>query len=120
MGKWIEFDHERLGELWDSGLARWGSDRPQTAVLLREFRDGLVHHIKAEEDLVFPYFETHGGSGHRQLLELLLDEHREIRSALERFRDEVERGTPSLEDAGGVLRNVLWAHNTREEGLLYP
>ncbi len=120
LGRRMESDHERLDELWDTGLAKWSSERPQATVLLREFRDGLLRHIQVEEDLLFPYFEARGGPGERPLVGLLLDEHKEIRAMLQRFMEQVERGTPSLEDAGTALRNVLWAHNTREEGLLYP
>ncbi|EQD45745.1 hypothetical protein B1B_12922, partial [mine drainage metagenome] len=54
------------------------------------------------------------------MTDLLREEHEQIRTELEALLCKVEARSPDLEPEDTRLRNVLWAHNTREEGLLYP
>lgn len=120
LGHWMEADHDRLDELWDRAAARWTTDREAARHDYHDFRDGLLRHIDVEEELLFPYFEERGGLPERHLTELLRSEHKEIRAALAALIVRVDSAAEASEGALTELRNVLWAHNTREEGLLYP
>ncbi len=120
LGHALEADHARLDEIWDQGMRLWGTDPARATALFREFTSGLLRHIQVEEGMVFPFYEEHTGRREHHLLELLREEHVQIRDALERFMGHVEAGDKELEEPSTVLRNVLWAHNTREEGQLYP
>lgn len=120
LGKWMEADHERLDGLWDEAMASWPKDPARSREILIQFRDGLLRHIQVEEDLLFPFFEARGSSADHHLIEFLRDEHTQLRAALQSTEEQLGVDTADPEEATVVLRNVLWAHNTREEGALYP
>lgn len=120
LGAELEQDHARLDELWDRAERAWGTDRDGAALLYHQFADGLIRHIGAEEELLFPFFELHGGAPDRSMVELLRDEHEEIRESLMELLAAVDVGLHELGSPATALRNALWAHNAREEGLLYP
>ncbi|MGI0052801.1 MAG: hemerythrin domain-containing protein, partial [Thermoplasmata archaeon] len=54
------------------------------------------------------------------LMDLLRREHKEIRESLAQLLSAVDTGRSEMESPATALRNTLWAHNAREEGLLYP
>ena len=120
LGKWLEGDHGRLDELWDRAMALWSVDQGQAVPLFHHFEEGLMRHMQVEEGMLFPFFEQRGREPEHHLVVLLCSEHEEIRGALKSFISEVDRRTKDLGGAETQLRNALWAHNTREEGLLYP
>ena len=120
LGDLMEADHARLDELWDRATSAWKGEPDRSAALFREFSVGLLRHIQVEEDLLFPFYAERGEPAERQLVQFLVEEHGEIRSALAALLRKVDGRADDVGDEETVLRNVLWAHNTREEGLLYP
>ena len=120
LGELLEADHARLDDLWDRATSGWKDEPDRSAALFREFSDGLLRHIQVEEDLLFPFYADRGEPAGRQFVQFLVEEHGEIRSALSALLRKVEGRASDVVDEETVLRNVLWAHNTREEGLLYP
>lgn len=120
LGSSLELDHGRLDELWDRATEVWPSDRTGAVALFKEFHSGLLRHIQVEEENLFPFYETRNPTPARHLTDLLREEHSEIRGSLERLMALVHAQEGSLEGSMTVLRNVLWTHNTREEGMLYP
>lgn len=120
LGAFLEHDHDRLDDLWDRATSTWPSDQVAARQLSEEFRVGLLRHIRAEEEVLFPFYNARSAPSVHHLTDLLHAEHREIMAALARLMAVVNGGAQDLEEAETVLGNVLWAHNTREEGLLYP
>ena len=83
-------------------------------------RSRLLHHMDAEEHLVFPQLERLGAEL-RGLLAVTRVEHHSIRESLEWLSDAISDGEPEpcarmLED----LLNLLDQHLLREELVLYP
>ncbi|MGI0140386.1 MAG: hemerythrin domain-containing protein [Thermoplasmata archaeon] len=120
LGEWMEHDHSRLDGLWERAEQAGVRDRAGAASLYHQFADGLIRHIAAEEELLFPFFERYSGPHEPGLIDLLRREHEEIRESLAQLLDAVDLGRTDLGFAATALRNALWAHNAREEGLLYP
>jgi regulator of cell morphogenesis and NO signaling len=120
LGNWMEADHERLDALWEEARRSWPQDLARARDRFRAFREGLLRHIEAEETLLFPFYEVHGTVSTHHLTDFLREEHAQIRSALQKLAGAFEEGSHDVEGPETILRNVLWAHNTREEGLLYP
>lgn len=120
LGERMEADHRRLDELWDRASEAWPRDPAQARGGFTEFRDGLLRHIRAEEEVLFPFFEANAGPSARELLDRLRDEHRSIRAALSRLLESVDAGEADLTAAETDLQDALWSHNAREEGQLYP
>jgi regulator of cell morphogenesis and NO signaling len=120
LGKRMEQDHGRLDDLWEQAKQSWPEDRVGATSLFQAFRTGLLRHIQAEEELLFPFFEGRSEPSAKHMTDLLREEHEQIRAELDALLKKVESGRPDLEPEDTRLRNVLWAHNTREEGLLYP
>lgn len=120
LGAWLEQDHERLDELWDQAARSRSTDPERASALYHQFAEGLLRHIDAEETLLFPFCESHDLVPDPSLTQVLRDEHEEIRTSLTALLRMIDDPKSGLEGVTQVLRNVLWAHNTREEGLLYP
>ncbi|MHB1866212.1 MAG: hemerythrin domain-containing protein [Thermoplasmata archaeon] len=120
LGQWMEQDHERMDALWDQAKQSWPTDREQATSLFRAFRVGLLRHIQAEEELLFPFFENREEASAKQMIDVLREDHVQIRDDLDALLRKVETGSPDLEPEDTRLRNALWAHNAREEGVLYP
>jgi hemerythrin-like domain-containing protein len=86
---------------------------------LREFIDGLLHHIDIEERILFPLFEQRTGvDGPTRVMRA---EHRRITLALTAMRAALEH-----QDAGAFaeaelhLDEVLKNHDIKEEHVIYP
>ncbi len=87
---------------------------------LANFIAALETHFEAEEKILFPRFEAVTGmtSGPTQVMR---GEHTEMRSALERMKDALER--QDADDYAGEAETLLilmQQHNMKEENILYP
>ena len=120
LGEALEQDHRRLDDLWEMATREWREDPQRSRAHFRSFSRGLRTHIQAEEDVLFPFFEEHGGEGAPRLTGLLREEHGRIREALSALLRKVEEGASDLDAESTALQDALWAHNAREEGQLYP
>lgn len=120
LGAWMEADHIRLDALWERATELRGAAPAEALVLLREFAVGLRRHIDVEEAVLFPYYEARNPEPTARLTDVLREEHRRIRTALDTLLDRAAGAVTEYGVAEVTLRNVLWAHNAREEGLLYP
>lgn len=114
-------DHRRLdGLLADSKRALAAGELPRAAALFADFRDGLERHIVAEEDLLFPAFETATGitAGPTQVMR---NEHAEIRRLLGEIAGRLAGGVEEGHATSlAALTALLYAHNGKEERILYP
>ena len=86
--------------------------------MYREFRGGLQRHIRAEEDVHFPAFESATGMVGGPVT-VMLREHREIEVVLDEIETRLQAGE-SPEPLAASLRGVLGPHNVKEENMLYP
>ena len=114
-------DHRRLdGLLADARRSLGAGELARAAAIFLRFREGLERHIVAEEEVLFPVFEELTGlvGGPTAVMRA---EHAEIRRYLaavaERLEspDDADRTTPLA-----ALTALLYAHNGKEERILYP
>ena len=116
-------DHRRLDTILAAAKhALRAGDVALAAARFADFRAGLERHIVAEEEILFPVFESHvgrAGCGPTQVMRL---EHAELRALMA----EVAAG---LAGGGGgdaramplaALTARIYAHNGKEERILYP
>lgn len=118
LGELLQEDHERLDRLLDAFRTSTPEPSQVRRARFAPFDQGLRQHIRFEEERLFPALQE-GGSVGSPAIDLLIDEHRRILDVLQRIRGRLEgdSGSAELEEE---LVNVLWAHNAREEGALYP
>ena len=82
------------------------------------FRAGLERHIEVEETVLFPALERHTGAA---LTAVLREEHVELRRLLEAVAGALRASTPgSHATPWPALTARIYAHNGKEERLLYP
>jgi iron-sulfur cluster repair protein YtfE (RIC family) len=115
-------DHRRLDSiLADAKRCLVAGDLPRASARFAEFRDGLEHHIAAEEEILFPAFETFtsgagGGPTHAMRME-----HVEIRRLMAEVASNLERGDGERHTTPlAALTARIYAHNGKEERILYP
>ena len=113
-------DHHRLDGLFQQFRALKQSDPAKAKELFLQFRDGLLRHIRWEEDLLFPVFESKTGLHGSGPTAVMRFEHEQIQKALSRISEQMELGGSGLDDAEQMLIAVLVEHNMKEEVMLYP
>lgn len=112
-------DHRELDRVFEEFQACPLPDRERRRALFERFAVGLRHHIALEEQQLFPLFGE-GDAGRRQQVERLLEEHRRIEEALEALSARLSSSGGSTGELETALLDVLWEHNAREEGAVYP
>jgi hemerythrin-like domain-containing protein len=117
--KLLSGDHRELDQKFEEFKATPASDMAQRRERFDRFAAELRRHIEVEERLLFPVFGE-GDPSRRALVDRMLDEHRQIEVALEGIRLRLDEGNASTGDVEFELVNVLWEHNAREEGAVYP
>ena len=115
-------DHRRLDAiLVEAKQALRAGDLARGAARFSEFRAGLERHIVAEEEVLFPLFETvtgRAGCGPTRVMTL---EHGEIRSLMAEIAAGLERGGDAARAIPmAALTARIYAHNGKEERILYP
>jgi hemerythrin-like domain-containing protein len=115
-------DHRRLDSiLADAKRCLVAGDVPRASARFAEFRDGLEHHIAAEEEVLFPAFETFtrgAGNGPSYVMRM---EHAEIRRLMAEVASSLERGDGERHATPlAALTARIYAHNGKEERILYP
>jgi len=118
---YLASDHDRLDEALRSVSAAVKKGRFEEASARYErFASGLLHHLRVEEELIFPVFEARSGMASGPT-DVLRDEHRQVRQALDVMRRGL-RGSDAggYEDGLRFFDCVLPDHNAKEEHILYP
>ncbi|HEY8492702.1 MAG TPA: hemerythrin domain-containing protein [Myxococcota bacterium] len=130
----LSADHRRLDDLLADAKQALRAGEPARAVEpFTAFREGLERHIVVEEEQLFPVFEeltgiVNGPTG------VMRSEHAELRRLLAEIADGIARaaqdaaaastgaGDPShgLAQPLASLTALLFAHNGKEERILYP
>ena len=116
----LGLDHRRLDAILAAAKQslRAGDIAPGFA-RFSEFRDGLERHIAAEEEVLFPVFESltagaQGGPTHVMRLE-----HSEIRRLMAEIASALERCDGHATPVAALTARI-YAHNGKEERILYP
>lgn len=117
---YLTADHRRLDDLFHKACEHCGLGALMLARdLWAELDKGLRRHIALEESTVFPTFLER--TGIHGPLEVMRHEHRQIESLLESARAALAQDdTAGFSRHAAGLRQVLQAHNLKEERVLYP
>jgi iron-sulfur cluster repair protein YtfE (RIC family) len=118
----LGLDHRRLDAIL-ADAKRWlaAGDLPRASSRFSEFRDGLEHHIAAEEEILFPAFEALTGAAGGGPTRVMRLEHAEIQSLMDEVASSLERGGDASHTTPlAALTARVYAHNGKEERILYP
>ncbi|HZZ82163.1 MAG TPA: hemerythrin domain-containing protein [Gemmataceae bacterium] len=113
-------DHDRLDELLGTYNQLKRVDFAKAKQAFKEFKSGLQRHIIWEETILFPLFEEKTGMHDRGPTVVMRAEHREIGRRLEALHDKVRRQDVDSDQEEQNLMQALFAHNQKEENVLYP
>jgi iron-sulfur cluster repair protein YtfE (RIC family) len=113
-------DHDRLDQLLETYRRLKRADFARAKQAFREFKFGLQRHIIWEETVLFPLFEEKTGMRDRGPTAVMRAEHREIGRCLEALHDKVRRQDADSDPEEQALLQALFAHNQKEENVLYP
>lgn len=115
-------DHRRLDAmLADAKRGLAAGDLAGAAEHFARFRSGLERHIALEEEIVFPAFESLAGPNAAGPTQVMCREHTEIRRLLAEVSEHLARGgAPGRATPFAALTALLYAHNGKEERILYP
>ena len=119
--RYLSWDHDRLDGLLGEVTQRVeDGDLEQARSVFSAFDHGLRRHIRLEEELLFPLFESRTGM-RRGPTVVLRSEHRAIEVELAQMRDALEVGDASAYASGlSNIHGLLGPHNVKEEQVLYP
>lgn len=99
----LSADHERLNNLLDEAVANYNAIDIEK---YRQFRIGLLTHIKMEEKILFPATKKANGNVHLQMIVQLRLEHGAITALM---------ALPPSENLTKVIRYILNIHDLKEE-----
>src|SRR5262245_52370203 len=121
---YLQTDHRRLDLLMERCQESMRSGEIETAAgTFREFRQGLLRHIKIEEGLLFPEFEAATGMSRvGGPTGVMRQEHEEIIRLLgmiQKLFDEPGADTGRFEKLRSTLVATLSQHNAKEEMVIY-
>ncbi|WP_018604384.1 hemerythrin domain-containing protein [Uliginosibacterium gangwonense] len=108
---------EHLGALRrHANAGDWGAAQQAFATLQHD----LLAHFAAEEEILFPAFETRTGmrNGPTRVMRM---EHEEVRFLLEDLTEALStQDAEAIRGHGEALLILLQQHNMKEENILYP
>ncbi|MGH0032578.1 MAG: hemerythrin domain-containing protein [Myxococcota bacterium] len=115
-------DHERLDAILADAKRLLVAGEPAAARQRFEvFRQQLERHIEAEEQVLFPAFEDLAGSTAGGPTSVMRAEHSELRKLMADVAGALEDGAPDgLTTPLAALTARIYAHNGKEERILYP
>ena len=118
----LSWDHDRLDALEAQAFsARAAGDFEQARKLYAVFAIGLRRHIRFEEELLFPEFESRlGFTPAIGPTAVMRAEHRQILDLLGQIESGIADPDAPVEEQRGAFHGVLGAHNMKEENVVYP
>jgi iron-sulfur cluster repair protein YtfE (RIC family) len=122
VSRYLSWDHDRLDGLLAEVTRRVEIGLfSQAASIFAAFDSGLRRHIRIEEEILFPLFETRTGMRSAGPTVVMRAEHRLIEAELLRMRQALDIGDSAEYGTGlAVLHGVLGPHDLKEEQVLYP
>jgi len=117
----LAVDHHRIDELLaDAKRHLREGDLAAARESFAAFRSGLEHHIAVEEEVLFPAFERHTGIRDGGPTAVMRVEHAEMRRLLDEIAGALEAAGAERTSPLASLTALLFAHNGKEERILYP
>lgn len=113
-------DHEELDAAFVEFQKLKCIDYAAAKECFKKFKFGLQRHIVWEEQVLFPLFERATGIGEGGPTDVMREEHRLIKEALELIHKKVQQEDPGSDREESALLGVLKEHNNKEESILYP
>lgn len=120
ISKFMEQDHDRLDDLYNQFKELKASDQNKANEIFSEFKSDLQKHIFWEEEILFPLFEYKTGMHDTGPTAVMRIEHKEIKNYLNEIFTNLNNGNTQTKDLENELFEVLYAHNLKEENILYP
>ena len=114
-------DHRECDDAWAAlEAAASAADKAKSGTLWPVFSARLLHHLKMEEDILFPAFEAATGMRGGPT-SVMRSEHTQMRAVLTEMERRMSTGDlDGLLDQGDTLLMLIQQHNAKEEGMLYP
>jgi regulator of cell morphogenesis and NO signaling len=118
----LAWDHDRLDALEKGAFeARANGDFDEAGAIYAMFACGLRRHIRFEEEILFPAFETRAGfSAETGPTAVMRDEHQEILRCIGRIEAGIKDQGANVDTPRHTLHTVLGNHNLKEENIVYP
>jgi hemerythrin-like domain-containing protein len=118
--QFLRRDHGRIDQLFDDLRAMIDDGELERAEHhYGDAADALRRHIRIEEEVLFPAFETH--TGIMGPTRVMCFEHRKIEDWLDELKQSLARlHRAEASSALGELLRILEQHNVKEESVLYP
>jgi iron-sulfur cluster repair protein YtfE (RIC family) len=116
----LEVDHVELDVLLREAEQAAGAGRfAEAGQHFARFSSGLLRHIEAEENVLFPALRAADGRTVGPI-SVMRFEHEEFRELLATIAAELLASAETWRDSVWRLKQELIAHNTKEERVLYP
>ena len=96
-----------------------GGRHAESNAFFTRFRELLEHHMRSEENILFPRLATMSEPIHRELLDVLVSEHEALRPWVSAVQASLDDGSASVDEIEELL-HALTAHEAKEEMYLYP
>ncbi len=118
--EYYQNDHLRLDKLFDLYSTLKHSDSLKAKSSFQEFKIGLQRHIVWEENILFPVFEKKTNIVTGGPIQVMKQEHRQIKQYLESIHEKVKNNDFNTDSLEKEILSVLSQHNLKEENILYP
>ncbi|QQG44602.1 MAG: hemerythrin domain-containing protein [Candidatus Roizmanbacteria bacterium] len=113
-------DHDRL-ELIFKKYEKLRQNKSSSATKsFSQFKRGLEQHIVWEEEILFPLFEDKTGIKQDGPIQVMCQEHKDIKNYLAKIINKIEKEDFKTEELENQLIAILSDHNHKEEMILYP
>jgi len=121
ISEFMAADHDRLDSILANFIDTLKADMNSAGAMFNECNEGLRRHIEWEEEILLPVFEEKTGMRDMGPVSIMRMEHDHIRNCLQQISlllpgDDFEE----IEKHHGTLFEILSAHNSKEENVLYP
>lgn len=116
----LEVDHRELdGILHEVEHAASAGNFPRAHERFARFHAGLLRHIEAEEDVLFPLLSDADPRAEGPI-SVMRFEHQEFRDLMAALASQLAASAAQWRDTLWRLKQGIVAHNTKEERMLYP
>lgn len=120
IAEFMTADHKACDEQFAiAETAALSDDWADAQAAFNAFRDGMAHHFRMEEDVLFPTLKASGGPSGP--VHIMLMEHAQIKELLKQMGAAMEsKNSEEYSGLSETLLMVMQQHNNKEENILYP
>jgi hemerythrin-like domain-containing protein len=120
ISEYLGGDHQRCDELFAVAEQAAAARDAKAADAHARFVDAIEHHLRMEEDVLFPAFEEATGSGMGPTA-VMRHEHEQMRQLFEQMDETLaNKRYDDYLGAAETLLILMQQHNAKEEQMLYP